>query len=102
MPLYTFECSRAKCRHRFDLVFGVNRIQHADPRCPKCGRRAERIFVPPQVIQDTLPGGETDVISLKPLDGDSRGVPRVSSRSELKRLIEGNNARYGLNIEHAR
>jgi putative FmdB family regulatory protein len=102
MPLYTFECTKGSCRHRFDRVFGVNRIQKARPRCPVCGKLARRVFVPPQVIQDTLPEGEVAVSSLKPLEGDTRRVPRVSTRSELKRLVDGNNKKYGLGIEHAR
>lgn len=102
MPLYTFECTKKGCGHRFDRVYGVNRIQKAQPRCPECGKRARRVFVPPQVIQDSLPEGEVAVSSLKPLEGDTRKVPRVSTRSGLKRLIDGNNAKYGLEIEHAR
>jgi len=102
MPLYTFECTKGSCGHRFDRVFGVERIKGAQPRCPECGRRAVRVFVPPQVIQDSLPEGRVPVPSLRSLNGDSREVPYVSSRSELKRLVDGNNAKFGLELEHAR
>lgn len=101
MPIYSFKCLSDACGREFDVVCGMAEIGDARPRCPECDGAAYRHYKPPQVIQDTLPEGEVAVSSLKPMNGDEQGIPRVSTRSELKKLVEYNNKTYGLNLEHA-
>lgn len=44
MPLYEFEC--VSCHHRFEKIQSVS---EADPACPKCGGKVERLLHPPAV-----------------------------------------------------
>jgi len=44
VPLYEFECQ--KCHHRFEKIQSVS---DADPKCPKCGGKVERLLHAPAV-----------------------------------------------------
>ena len=44
MPLYEFECT--KCHHRFEKIQSVSA---ADPKCPKCESKVERLLHAPAV-----------------------------------------------------
>jgi putative FmdB family regulatory protein len=46
MPTYEYECG--SCHHRFDLKQGFHDKPQAD--CPKCKKKARRVFHPAPII----------------------------------------------------
>ena len=46
MPIYEYECG--SCHHRFDLKQGFNDKPQAE--CPKCKKKAKRVFHPSPII----------------------------------------------------
>lgn len=98
MPRYTYGCR--SCGREFDLVLEVSAVSGVRPRCPKCGRRAERVFKVPQVIPDAYPEGALPVTSLKAPE-NPRGFRWVDSRSGMKRLLADHNAKFGGEVEQA-
>jgi putative FmdB family regulatory protein len=44
VPLYEFQCR--KCQHRFERI---QKFSDADPKCPQCGGKVERLLHAPAV-----------------------------------------------------
>lgn len=76
MPVYDYRCSA--CGHGFEqkLSFGDN----GDSRCPKCGAKANRIFIPVPVI---FKGSGFYVTDHRPSEKSTVSTPQ-SSPAETK------------------
>lgn len=103
MPNYTFECENCGFSGTvFAAMAKAPKVGKASSTaCPACAKKSyRRVYAPQNVVDDFLPD-PVKCFSLRPLEGDTRKVPVVQSRSELKRLIEGNNQKYGKNLVQA-
>ena len=86
MPLYEFECQ--KCHHRFERIQGVSA---ADPKCPQCGGKVERLLHAPAVqfkgsgwyVTDYAKSGAKKSDS-KSGDKADTSTPSTESKSESK------------------
>ena len=98
MPRYTFECKR--CRTGTEVVMGMEETARRKRMLCGCGRRMRRVFVAPEVIQDTIP--EVALSSLPDLEGRV-GTPkmRTNSRTAIKRRLHELNTRNGWKLEEA-
>lgn len=86
MPTYTFECRQG---HYHDRVLTM-RQAHANmvSTCPECGMKAKRVYLPPNVIPDDYGRDIEQPCVHNPYSDDPLSIPKVRSRSELKRLAD--------------
>lgn len=98
MPVYTFRCK--KCGSEYERYIRRMKYERQECKCDCGSQKIERVVTggrPAAVFQDTFEHGSKKITSLKVVD-PKNPENRVGSRSELRRLLQGHDRKYGTKL----